>query len=56
MAKTPKRNTSPTAYRMKPGKPAAKSSKSGYGHKSSTTGSVDAQGSGRNAANRRRPG
>ena len=37
--------TDRTAYRMKPGAPAPKSSQSGYGHKVSTGGSTVAVGS-----------
>jgi hypothetical protein len=42
-----------TAYRMKPGKPAPKSSQSGYGHKGNEGGRVDPQGSGKNTAKQR---
>jgi hypothetical protein len=39
-----------TAYRMKPGKPSPRTSQSGYGHVSSTKGTVAREGT------RKRPG
>lgn len=39
-AKTARKTSDRTAYRMKPGKPSPRTSQSGYGHKSSTGGTV----------------
>ena len=39
-----------TAYRMKPGNPSPRTSQSGYGHKSSTVGTVTRQGTSRRPA------